>query len=61
MSITTINNERPACYGVACAQHGECARYLAVEHTLEIHTMGTCDEHGRGERPMFVAAQATEA
>lgn len=34
---------RPACFGVMCPLHGECARYLAVNGTqADAKTIGTC-------------------
>lgn len=61
MTSNPITDLMPACYGVACPQHSQCTRYAAVEMTLEDHTIGTCDEHGRGERPLFVALLLAEA
>lgn len=61
MQPIPISDLMPACYGVACPEHGQCTRYAAVEITLEDHTIGTCDVYGRGERPLFVALVAMEA
>ena len=59
MTIHPITDTRPACYGVQCPQHAECARYAAVEGSSWADTIGTCDD-GEGGRPLFVA-QETEA
>lgn len=51
MTIHPITPETPACYGLMCPLHPECARYAAVEGSPAV-TIGTCEE--QGERPLFV-------
>lgn len=53
MTIEPITDTRPACYGVQCPVHADCARYAAVESTSWAQTIGTCDD-GQGGRPRFV-------
>jgi hypothetical protein len=43
-----------ACFGVACSQHGRCARYAAVDTSqASPTTIGTCVKDG--VYPLFVA------
>lgn len=42
----------PACYGVCCELHGQCARYQLIEHLDTEHTIATCRTPD-GTRPMF--------
>lgn len=60
MTISPITDTVPACYGICCERRAECARYAAVEVTIEPLTIATCDS-GRGQRPRFVALHAAEA
>jgi len=60
VSIVPITSTAPACYGIACRQHGQCARYHAVEATSPDHTIPLCDD-GKGGRPMFVELRREEA
>lgn len=53
MNITHITNEAPACYGICCPKHGQCARYEAVETTSMDHTISTCED-AAGQRPLFI-------
>lgn len=49
-----------ACYGVACHQHKDCARYYAVNGSqADPKTMGTCLKGG--ERPGFLALERAAA
>lgn len=40
-----------------CPQHGECARYQAINGSTYEPRIGTCDQ-GDGERPLFVPVWA---
>lgn len=42
----------PACYGVCCELHKDCARYQLIELLDTEHTIATCRLHD-GTRPMF--------
>lgn len=58
MHITPITPTTPHCYGVLWAQHSQCARYQAVDGaTGSPHTIGTCNDTGDGERPLFVLGE----
>lgn len=54
MNITPITPTNPACYGITCPQHGQCARYAAVEESSPSETIATCEE-APGVRPLFVS------
>lgn len=61
MSIIPITASTPACYGICCPQHGQCARYDALEGSDPVlATIATCMD-GAGERPLFVQLQTEEA
>lgn len=60
MSIVPITASTPACYGICCPKHSQCARYEAVETTSMDATIATC-QGGDGERPLFVQLQTEEA
>lgn len=55
MTIYPISEKVPACYGICCKRHHDCARYAAVEWTSQDQTIATCDD-GSGGRPLFLAA-----
>lgn len=55
MTIRPITPSSPACYGVCCERHHECARYAAVETAGPDDTVATCQD-GAGARPWFVRA-----
>lgn len=57
--ISTTNPAAPACFGMCCPRHGQCARYAAAEGPAGQHAIATCDDNGDGSRPLFLAAQAT--
>jgi hypothetical protein len=50
----------PACFGVLCPLHSQCARYAAVSVSqADPNTLATCLE---GERfPLFVAIEKPES
>jgi len=54
MTIHPITPTTPACYGVCCERHAECARYALVEGPVSRFTIATCDS-GKGEKPLFAA------
>ena len=55
MDITPITDKIPACFGVCCERHAQCARYQAVEGAaLSSAHIGYCEPDERGERPLFV-------
>lgn len=60
MNIIPITKESPACFGVLCQVHAECARYHAVEQSGEdpYHVIGMCSE--TQERPLFVRVERVE-
>lgn len=53
MTIIPITHKVPVCFGVGCPQHGECARYEAVNGATYEPRIGTCSDDGK-ERPLFV-------
>ncbi len=60
--ITPITPTVPQCFGVCCPQHGECARYAAMDGSVGDHSrISTCDDHGTGDRPLFVAVVEEQA
>lgn len=56
MTIQPITDTTPACYGVCCPMHGQCARYAAIETASTVHIIATCED--AGERPLFSQALA---
>jgi hypothetical protein len=47
----------PACFGIMCEKHNECARYHAVNGaTREQEFIGTCLEEGK--RVLFLRVEA---
>lgn len=60
MNITKPTNETPACYGIGCERHATCQRYAMVEDTCWSETIGTCDHHGDGARPLFLVMRREE-
>lgn len=46
-----VSNDDPACYGIACLRHNECARWHAVVGP-KTFTQGTCRQPD-GSLPMF--------
>lgn len=56
MVILLKTPTNPACFGVACPNHNKCTRYHAVEHSF-MPAMATCDDHGTGEHPEFIAVE----
>jgi hypothetical protein len=61
MTIKPITDTTPACFGVCCPQHGQCARYAAVESAWGADSIATCDDDGTGQRPLFLQLQREEA
>lgn len=59
--IRPISPTVPACHGVLCPQHAQCARYAASEGACIDITIGTCDEHGQRVWPLFVPVYARAA
>lgn len=60
MTIKPITNTTPACFGVCCPKHGQCARYAAAEGAHGADAIATCDDNGTGERPLFLELQREE-
>jgi hypothetical protein len=60
MNITPITATTPACFGVCCPQHGQCARYAAAEGPQAVNPIATCDDNGDGSRPLFLQMQREE-
>lgn len=60
-AIDKTNPSAPACFGVCCPRHGDCARYAAAEGPAGQHAIATCNGCGEGERPLFLARKAEEA
>ncbi len=60
MNITPITDSTPACYGICCPKHGQCARYQAVEAPTTVSVIATCLD-GAGDRPLFVEQISEEA
>jgi hypothetical protein len=56
VNVVPITPTTPACFGVACAQHSRCGRYLAIESVDSRDAIATCDDRGDGARPLFVEA-----
>lgn len=57
-----INDTTPACYGVLCDLHAECARYRTVDKMpAGVVVIGTCATPPGTERPLFVAIKEREA
>lgn len=55
MNIQLITPDSPGCFGVLCEDHGQCARYQAVDGApAHLPRIGTCDDHGDGQRPLFI-------
>lgn len=54
MNITPITATTPACFGVCCPRHAECASYAAAEGPNATSPIATCDDNGTNERPLFV-------
>ena len=53
MNIAPITNKNPACFGVMCPNHGQCARYHMVDGKPAGQTViGTCERDGA--RPLFL-------
>lgn len=50
MTITPITATTPACFGVCCPRHAECARYAAAEGPNAVSPIATCDDNGTNER-----------
>lgn len=55
MTIAPITSTYPACLGVLCQQHNDCARYHAVETLGSANAIGNCLD-GR-EWPLFVQVE----
>ena len=55
--IIALSPVMPACYGITCARHHQCARYDAVEETSPDHTIPLCQD-AAGDWPLF-SAKAT--
>lgn len=53
MTVQPITPHLPACFGVCCPQHADCARYAAVERMTDAYAIATCDDEGIGSRPLF--------
>lgn len=61
MTIQPITDTTPACYGIGCELHSDCARYRAVDLMPSgAVVIGTCAAPGT-ERPLFVAVKAGQA
>ena len=54
----TEPHDDPACFGVACQKHAECARYHAIE-TAPAVTIDSCQR--RNTWPMFIQRKQAEA
>ena len=55
--VMTEPHDDPACFGVACPKHAECARYHAIE-TAPAVTIDSCQ---RGNTwPMFIQRKEAE-
>lgn len=54
MSIQPITDTTPACFGVCCPKHAQCARYEAAEGVQGASAIATCDDNGDGSRPLFL-------
>lgn len=59
MNIVPISDKTPACYGVMCPEHKQCARYHLVDNAPHGQQFIATCEHGR-ERPLFVQHRPEE-
>lgn len=58
--IVPITSDKPHCFGVCCARHAECARYVEVDGSeTDPHAIGRCGEGD--ELPLFVEVERSEA
>ncbi len=62
MNITPITETTPACFGVACEKHGQCARYIAIDGApAHQQRIGHCTPTEHSARPLFIAIKESHA
>lgn len=61
MNIQPITKSTPACLGVMCEKHGQCARYFAIEGApASLPRIGHCEPDEHSPRPLFVPIKESQ-